>query len=161
MRGMTKASLMCCTHSGILIKTIRKGHIMETRFDAARILLQRLSPNEKLLWCDRPCSKLRISISDVYQMGAGIVWCAANLFMLFPFYLKTEGSAMLLCLAVFALFFSYGLYTIFSSFTQKSRRRKSAAYAITNKRVIFAKVSTDRSVKKWNLSLWKEPRKEP
>ena len=124
MRGMTKASLMCCTQSDILIKTIRKGHIMETRFDAARILLQRLSPNEKLLWCDRPCSKLRISISDVYQMGAGIVWCAANLFMLFPFYLKTEGSAMLLCLAVFALFFSYGLYTIFSSFTQKKQAAK-------------------------------------
>lgn len=51
-------------------------------------------------------------------MGAGIVWCAANLFMLFPFYLKTEGSAMLLCLAVFALFFSMA-YTRFFPVSHK------------------------------------------
>ena len=121
---------------------------MKTRLDAARIILKRLSPNEKLLWCGRPCSKLRISISDAYRMGTGIVWCAANLFMLFTFYLKTEGSAMFICLAVFALFFSYGLYMIFSSFTQKSSRRKSAVYAVTSKRVIFAKVDAGGNIKK-------------
>lgn len=66
----------------------------------------------------------------------------------FTFYLKTEGSAMLICLAVFALFFSYGLYMIFSSFTQKSKRRRSAVYAVTTKRVIFAKVDADGNMKK-------------
>ena len=121
---------------------------METKTNAAKILLKRMSSNEKLLWCGSPCSKIHISIMDVYRMCVGIIWCAVNIFMLFNFYLKTEGSAKLICFAMFALFFSVGIYIIFSSFTQKSSRRKSAVYAITDRRIIFAKITPSGTVKK-------------
>ena len=53
---------------------------METKVNAAKIPLKRMSSNEKLLWCDCPCSKIHISIIDVYRMCVGIIWCAVNRF---------------------------------------------------------------------------------
>lgn len=121
---------------------------MKKGINTAETILKKLAQDEKLLWCGHPYGKTRISISDIYRMSVGVLWCAANLFMLFNFYLKTEGSAKIMCFAIFILFFSVGLYMIFSTITHKRSLQQSAVYAITSKRIIFAKIDSTGNVKK-------------
>ena len=61
---------------------------MKKGINTAETILKKLAQDEKLLWCGHPYGKTHISISDIYRMSVGVLWCAANLFMLFNFYLK-------------------------------------------------------------------------
>lgn len=121
---------------------------MRDEIDIAEIIQKKLAQDETLLWCGHPYDKTRISVSDVYRMNVGILWCAANLFMLFKFYLKTEGISMVICLAVFVLFFSAGFRLIISTITRKKSLLQSVVYAITSRRILFAEIDNIGNVKK-------------
>ncbi len=122
---------------------------MDTRFNAAYVISEKLSDNESLLWCGRPSSKSPVSPADIPRVIFGLLWCVITLFIFKGiFSAETKSFAILIgnvlpCL----IFLSFGIFLIAGGYWQKSRLQKTAIYAITSKRVIFAKADINGNIK--------------
>jgi hypothetical protein len=116
--------------------------VMDVAFE--RVLRSHLAANEKLLWCGRPLSGLRLRASDGYAIPFSLMWAGFAIFWELSVF-KTGAPAFFKLWGI--PFVLVGLYLIIGRFFVEAWLRSRTYYALTNERAIIVTDHVGQTVK--------------
>ncbi len=116
---------------------------MDNALDLKNEIKPYLKENEEILWCDKPVKLFTPTLPEVAEIVLGVVWIFFCVFWLVMGLLSEKTDLASKIFPYLAIPFS-GLGFWFSMVkpTLLSLRRKRIAYAVTNKRVLVARIGS-------------------
>lgn len=119
-----------------------------TRLEAEHAIVRELEPNERLIWSGVPRQGIALRSCDLLLIPFSLVWAGFAIF--WETGVIRAGAPLLFPLAGIP-FVGMGLYMIFGRFLVDANMRASAAYGLTDRRVIIVSGVMTRSVKSLQL----------
>jgi len=107
---------------------------------AEEILRSQLDPKERLVWCGKPRSGVRLRGQDAFLIPFSILWGGFAIFWEYMAWTKApqaHGPGAAFFPFFGAPFVIIGLYLIFGRFFADARVRARTYYGVTNERVII------------------------
>jgi hypothetical protein len=107
-----------------------------------------LSPNEKLLWVDRPKEGIIFRSSDIFLIPFSLLWCGFAIF--WETMVVTSGAPFFFVIWGIP-FVLIGLYITVGRFFIDALKRKNTIYGITDNRIIIKSGIFSTEVKSLNI----------